>query len=241
MILSEQSPDQFVSQGAADIMRQVLRWRIKPTTTNRLAIPEPFRPTPLQYHQGINHSLVIDLINWPTLRDQLIMHSQHDDIDHIVGDIVMNTVIDIDQFQMSLGVLDLFHNKVLPKTDPDSPPETKHYAHTTSIMGPREAAAQRISREITSRMATVDVNDVQSMFDGYNPPRRQPKASKHPLAEKIGIDRFLNWKLSQDFCQKYPFLDCSSREYHITGQSKRMLILIVAASFPTRTCSSVLA
>jgi hypothetical protein len=56
--------------GADDIMEKVLRWRCSPSPQNRMAIPEPFRPTPLQTMR-MDHALSIDFVNWPSIRDQV--------------------------------------------------------------------------------------------------------------------------------------------------------------------------
>ncbi len=44
-------------------MESLMRWRLMPTFASRTAIPEPFRPTPLQY-STINYPVTIDFINW---------------------------------------------------------------------------------------------------------------------------------------------------------------------------------
>lgn len=95
-------------------MGLILRWRISSTTTNWVAILEPFRPTPLQYSK-LGHSVAIDMINWPTLRDQLIIYTDDSTVDQIVHDVVVNTVIAIPQMQISLNVHDLFRSRVLPR------------------------------------------------------------------------------------------------------------------------------
>jgi hypothetical protein len=59
--------------GANDGMEKVLRWRCSPSQANRMAIPEPFRPTPLQF-MSFDHPCAIDFVNWPTIRDQVCTH-----------------------------------------------------------------------------------------------------------------------------------------------------------------------
>lgn len=44
-------------------MESLLHWRLMPSIASRTAVPEPFRPTPLQYSTA-DYSFVIDFINW---------------------------------------------------------------------------------------------------------------------------------------------------------------------------------
>lgn len=94
-------------------MESILRWRLTNSTEDRLAIPEPFRPTPLQYSRA-DHSAVIDMVNWPSIRDQLIIKSMSIDLDSIINDVVLHTVIEDPSRKVCMNVYDVFYNKVWP-------------------------------------------------------------------------------------------------------------------------------
>lgn len=189
-----------------------MRWRIAPTTANRLAIPDPFRPTPLQYmNSNHKHHLSIDFINWPSLRDQLILQYQTPNLEQVISDIVLNTVIDIPQMQIAINILDLFHNKVQPKMASVPSPVSALYDITTSVIsGPREAASKQISREVTIRMAEFKTDEPQRTVGELMSQTREPKVHKYLLSSQFGIDQLSRWRLSKDFCHKYPLLECSS-------------------------------
>ncbi|GAB7356239.1 hypothetical protein MBLNU459_g7056t1 [Dothideomycetes sp. NU459] len=100
---------------AATPIELILRWRISKSITDRLAIPEPFRPTPLQY-SSMDHSTAIDMVNWGSIRDQLIINSGAVDLDTMTKDIVMNTVIEDPTREVCLNVYDVFYNKFIMET-----------------------------------------------------------------------------------------------------------------------------
>lgn len=196
-------------------MELVIRWRLAPTVENRLAIPEPFRPTPLQYTY-FDHPIVIDLINWPILRDQLILNHQNVDLDQIVSNVVHNTVIDVPQMQMSLNVLDLFVNKVLPQMKSPSVstfcPLGREDLKLMFQIHQGSASPIPISEEIETAMAGQRMQSMQRTFDAVPSQISRPRIPKSPLSSQIGIDRLCDWKLSSEFCKQYPFLDCESCE-----------------------------
>jgi hypothetical protein len=198
-------------------MEYVMRWRIKPSTANRLAIPEPFRPTPLQYADGATHPLVIDFIRWPQLRDQLILLSRRANIDHIIDDIVFHTVVEVRQMRVSLGVVDLFYARVFPNMDCSrfSPVQNMDLVHTTLIAGPYDEAIRSITSELSLRMAQItgDIGkETPRDSSSHSSFQDSPGSKKHPLSANYGIDKLLQWKISQEFANKYPTLDCSDRK-----------------------------
>ncbi|EXJ91484.1 hypothetical protein A1O3_00032 [Capronia epimyces CBS 606.96] len=215
--------------GASEIMERILRWRLKPTTTNRLAIPEPLRPTPLQSADGVSHPLVIDLIAWPKLRDQLILLSRQSDVDYVIGDIVLHTVVEVPQIHMSLSVLDLFHNRVFPNMNwsADTSMQQKDGVPPTLMAGPDNKAIRSIRSEIGLRMAQMTADNAtgrepagsnanDNSYSAFNERPlshpHPPRPKKHPLSAKDGIDKLSRWKISLEFADKYPSLDCSDRK-----------------------------
>ncbi|GAB7354596.1 hypothetical protein MBLNU459_g5037t3 [Dothideomycetes sp. NU459] len=66
-----------------------------------------------------DHSPVIDMVNWPEIRDQLIIHSNSVDLDRIMKDVVLNTVIEDPSLEVSpsQGRMDDFmHSMETPAT-----------------------------------------------------------------------------------------------------------------------------
>ncbi|KAH6972183.1 hypothetical protein BKA56DRAFT_677150 [Ilyonectria sp. MPI-CAGE-AT-0026] len=94
-------------------MEYVMRWRISNRLEDRLAIPVPFRPTPLQAATP-DHPMVIDFINWPSIRDHMILYSTSLDLDAMSRDIVLNTVIELPRKQVAVNIYELFFTHILP-------------------------------------------------------------------------------------------------------------------------------
>ena len=232
----------LVAKGASEVMEYVLRWRISPTVANRLAIPEPFRPTPLQYSKT-NYSLSIDMINWPTLRDQLILYSDESNIDEIVYDVVLNTVIEIPQMQISLNVLDLFQSRILPKLSEEELMSSKPYDLLRPIRHiPIQKLNQHIWHTINSKMGESTRLLLQEIPVGASRQTRQPKFRRPQLSSQYGLDRLSEWRLSIEFCEKYPFLECSSCKLSTASSADEGffgLPLAVAASFPMISCANL--
>jgi len=101
--------------GANDPMEQLFQWRLAPSMQTRLAIMEPFQPTPLQY-MTTDYPIVIDFINWPSIRDQLIFKLGSYDLDQVVADIVANTVIEIPEMRVAINIHDTFFTRVFSNT-----------------------------------------------------------------------------------------------------------------------------
>jgi hypothetical protein len=101
--------------GANVPMEQTFRWRLSRSTKNRMAIMEPFRPTPLQF-MTTDYPHVIDFINWPTIRDQLIFKLGTYDLDRVIADIVANTVVEIPEMNAAINIHDTFFTRVFSKT-----------------------------------------------------------------------------------------------------------------------------
>lgn len=102
--------------GANRDMEKVFQWRLSPSIRNRLLVPEPFKPTPLQYMRNCNYPLAIDFVNWPSIRDQLIFKAGSYDIDQVVADIVANTVIEIPERRVAINIHDTFFTKIFSLT-----------------------------------------------------------------------------------------------------------------------------
>jgi hypothetical protein len=98
--------------GAHGAMEKILRWRLSPSEHNYCAIPEPFRPTAVQL-RTIDYSMAIDIIPWPTIRDQLIMKAGWYDHDRTIKDLSMNAVIEIPTLGVAISIHETFFSQVL--------------------------------------------------------------------------------------------------------------------------------
>ncbi|KAF5625186.1 heavy metal translocating p-type ATPase [Fusarium tjaetaba] len=88
--------------GAA-CMERTVYWRL--TGARRSLVPEPFRPTPLQCSSlATSIGPVIDFVNWPEIRDQLILAGGNVDMDAFSRDIVLNTVIEVPGRKLAVNV-----------------------------------------------------------------------------------------------------------------------------------------
>ncbi|KAF2493599.1 hypothetical protein BU16DRAFT_563755 [Lophium mytilinum] len=107
--------DTYIYRIGSDVpFERIMRWRINPTYQNRVAIPDPFRPTPFQYNL-LNHPIAIDFIPSSSIRDQLILKANDCDLDRIIQDILLHTVVEIPQHQVALATLDVYTQSILPK------------------------------------------------------------------------------------------------------------------------------
>ncbi|KAI0126984.1 hypothetical protein BJ170DRAFT_425663 [Xylariales sp. AK1849] len=178
--------------GAASTMESVVRWRLMPTFASRAAIPEPFRPTPLQY-STFDYPHLVDFINWPAIRDQLILHSQTINIDDIAREVVQNTVVDIPDRHISVNVFSLFHNSILNPSnytlwtsnlrtsitdnqwkflEMPVPPEPDFVSSNFDSIHPENALVQEISRrmEMGSNAPSLKGNNQTSPVDTIRVP-----------------------------------------------------------------------
>lgn len=108
--------------GANVPMEQVLHWRLSPSLKTRLAITKPFSPTPLQYTTP-DYPIVIDFINWPTIRDQLIIKLGSYDLDQLIIDIVANTVIELPEARAAVNIHDTFVAHIWSNISANNTPE----------------------------------------------------------------------------------------------------------------------
>jgi hypothetical protein len=49
--------------------------------------------------------------------------------------------------------------------------------------------------------------------------KRLITAPKQPLASKWGLDKLFRWKLSREFAEAYPFLDCTGGKFNLSYTS----------------------
>ncbi|KAH8901433.1 hypothetical protein GQ53DRAFT_835227 [Thozetella sp. PMI_491] len=215
-------------------LESVIRWRITGSIEDRLAIPEPFRPTPLQW-SSLDHPIVIDFINWPTIRDQMILLSHSLDLDALCRDLVLNTVIELRHLNASVGVHELFVKCVLPRVQGLSVNATQSMLYDRQwvylkVASPPEILCQEdscpsedaLAAEIAIRMG-LQLQGAEPLLPGTlaskaadaQPPQLGSTVSYGTymkLCEALalhGINKVESWKLSKDFARKYPFIDCT--------------------------------
>lgn len=187
-------------------MFHIMRWRLSPTPANYMAIPVPYRPTFLQCNMS-NYALTIDFIAWPTIRDQLIQHTQTCDIDQIIRDIVFHTVFELPEKEVAINVLDFFQSKIL-----DSNTTNPKLHSNSSVFNPGWRFNDRIPKfSLSDSLYSNSYNGENSLLREiywritYSAP---PPLVKSTLVSQYGIDRCTKWKLSKEFSQRHTFLDC---------------------------------
>jgi hypothetical protein len=187
-------------------MFHIMRWRLSPTPANYITIPVPYRPTFLQCNIS-NYALTIDFIAWPTIRDQLIQHTQTCDIDQIMRDIVFYTVFELPEKEVAINILDFFQSKILHSNI------TNPKLHSnSSVFNPGWRSNERMPKfSLSDPPYSNSCNGENSLLREiywritYSAP---PPIVKSTLVSQYGIDRCTQWKLSKEFSQRHTFLDC---------------------------------
>ncbi|CAI0651602.1 unnamed protein product [Colletotrichum noveboracense] len=194
-------------------------------TTN----PVPFRPTPLQSATPF-HPVVIDFINWPSIRDQMILYSSKLDLDAMSRDIVLNTVVDLPGKRVSVNIHDVFFNHILPRVGggrADGSNSMLHNREWIYLKVPVNPAGgmtytgfalvqEALAAEMDCRMEQTQSprstrTHLRPSDEGFAS-RSAPYGPEMMVADALaafGIDQPSNWKLSKDFARKYPHIDCS--------------------------------
>lgn len=196
-----------------------MRWRLAPSPQNRNAIPEPFRPTPLQYTTR-KYPVVIDFINWSSIRDQLILNLGSYDFDALIRDLVLNTVVDVPAFGLALNVRDVFMTRIEGQNGLGGNnwfASGKTYPRTSNeILADIVEDMQRRSKESGNAFpldASMDQYVQGVAGDSNNSVITMAVSRPCNLSTLYGLDNLLAWKLSREFSVRYPFLDCSAGWY----------------------------
>lgn len=209
----------IMQQDGAQYIEKVLSWRLGLET--RDGVPAPFKPTPLQSKRP-NHFWGIDLFNWPDVRDQLVLEQDSVDLDTMIRDVILHSVVEQTNQRVAVGVHDIFQNQILRRGKArkaqtacvktflsdsswvlfEVAPEAQSFDVSTT--DPVEAA---LISELQRRMETIS-----SARCGYNTPSSPIAEISHgnEVALYFGLDNMVEWKLSKDFAAKYSFLDCSA-------------------------------
>lgn len=216
-------------------MEQVLRWRLTNSAEVRMTIPEPFRPTTLQCKRS-THPVVIDFINWPSIRDQMILLSHKIDLDAMCRDLVLNTVVEAPHRRIAISVHDILFKCVLPRVQG---PNTVGFGETSMLFNPKWVYLTVNSPYTTLSRAASSIEDALAMeiadrfhqrsteaLGGITRPLHEATAFGDEMTRgfgglggllpdmlsSFGIDRVEKWRLSRAFARKYPYMNCSSGE-----------------------------
>lgn len=172
-------------------------WRLVPTTTHRDAVPEPFRPTPLQ-ESTPTYPAVIDMLNWASLRDQLILTLGQHDLGEIIKDIVLNTVVDVPAFGVALNIYDTFFNRIQQQQGSNLKLDHDKESYTDSSSPPTgQSVLMQIAQEMQAQAKSRTQAVEPSMSTAYR------------LSKLYGFDNQSSWRLSHEFAEKYEWLDCN--------------------------------
>ncbi|KAH7083524.1 hypothetical protein FB567DRAFT_86244 [Paraphoma chrysanthemicola] len=212
-------------------LEYIMRWRISQCRNDLLAIPEPFRPTQLQCSNS-SYPVVIDFINWPSIRDQLLRHVRYLDLDAMCRDIVLNTVVELPEFGIAVNIHDLLFDHLLPQTegvkmlngkqsmlhDPswiylqvDPSKSTSVGSDETKSIEDvlfKEIAGWLSAREDTQLDSAVTfAKGASQSLQGLS------QVGERSLASALSSFRVFDvthWKLSKEFASKHPYIDCAA-------------------------------
>ncbi|OCK82351.1 hypothetical protein K432DRAFT_424234 [Lepidopterella palustris CBS 459.81] len=200
--------------GANDLMEKVFRWRCCPSHQNRMAIPEPFQPTTLQT-MSMNHCNIIDFINWPCIRDQLIYKHGTYNMEQMLSDILLNTVVEIPQFQVAVNILDTFITRVFNTMSSSYSNSDIDFLNGMSDSTATPPAARyqelpRRTRDLIQNIVKEMPSQAVQRLNLTSSPLTQSHIQQSHLASKWGLYRVVSWKLSKEFAAAHPEMDCRS-------------------------------
>lgn len=183
--------------------------------------------------------LAIDFINWPEIRDQILLAGSSADLDTLCRDIVLNTVIEIPQRGIVVNVFrqyeSFIHNRVSSLCRGVSDARTPTCAldpgwvffeinRTDLDFQPwvpdpiEEALARELLRSI-QRFNNYNEMPMSLRMGSEEVTMRDPESPLGLLDSKFcnetsaacrPLTNTTGWKLSKNFAAKYPFIDCSS-------------------------------
>lgn len=192
-------------------------------------MPSPFRPTPLQAKQ-LHDYWSIDLINWPDIRDQIMLEQNQCDYDALIKDTILHSVIEQPHLGVAVGVMDIFQNQIQrrDKRRGSQATSTRNYLNDPSWtffeLGPEaqtlyltavDPVEEALVSELERRMRDDAPVGCHSQ-DAIASPAEAIRGGNE-VALFFGLDDMVGWKLSKEFATKYPFLDCSTGKLKTTS------------------------
>ncbi|KAH7121839.1 hypothetical protein B0J13DRAFT_158984 [Dactylonectria estremocensis] len=206
-------------------LERILQWRLCNTPESRMAIPEPFRPTPLQ-DASKSHPIIIDFITWPSIRDQMLVQHDRVNLDLLCQELTLHAVIEIPEKKIAIGVYDYVQNAMIvqeKEAGSESTATCLEELNWTYLNVPMDLAfhmgldpaEDMIMQELATRMQNVTLSEPQAGTP--KPPVRPSKTGeeKHKQIKQRGmshpgIDHMCTWKVSKEFAWKWPIIDCST-------------------------------
>lgn len=222
----------------AQYIEKVLGWRLG--LASRDIVPPPFRPTPLQSHDrshyiGIDLFSWPDVRDQLMLAEQQCL-----DWESLTKDLLLHLVFEPPRGVAAVSVLDVFLNHILPSqrlasfgrhgpatqpseedarnflNDPSwvlftgSIPENGTGRMATTCEDP---VVQAFVVELEKRMRVLEASPSTSPISislGTTTTTTRSPLKPNDVATFLGLDNVVEWKLSKEFAEKYPFLDCSA-------------------------------
>lgn len=204
-----------------------------------MAIPEPFRPTTLQ--REVAHPLIVDFMNWPSVRDQMILHMNDLDLDFLCRQIHLNAVIDVPSLKVSVKIQSVLDHLLISQGEKSSESYQRSYLQDPSwtflrllpgspyfAMGidPIDAF---LENEISSRVlnheprSNSSEDHLESAFENLTkvsfvtsaecPITPQAKLGLNNIPPCLKLHQFDQWRISREFARRYPFLNWSSGRF----------------------------
>lgn len=202
-------------KGAHEAMEAIISWRINPNRSTCAAIPQPFRPTPLQVALP-KHNLAIACISWPSIRDQLILNSQAYDMEAVSRDIVKHTVFELHHLRVAVNTHELI-NRTAASSESTNREDYRSKAQSllpliedNANLKP-ETLLDIISwrMEICEWQGNLDRSgEESSAFSSIL--NQSAKYRRSEMAIRCGVTDITRWKLSSEFQMLYPSLDCDA-------------------------------
>ncbi|KAH7121467.1 hypothetical protein EDB81DRAFT_229544 [Dactylonectria macrodidyma] len=206
-------------------LERILQWRLWNTPESRMAIPEPFRPTPLQVASK-SHPIIIDFITWPSIRDQMLVHHDRVDLDLLCQELTLHAVIEVPEKKIAIGVYDYVQNVMIVQEKEAASESTSTcledlnwtYLNVPMDLGLAmglDPAEELIMQELASRMQNVSLSEPQAETSKQSGRPSKNGEEKHKQIKQRGmsypgIDHMCTWKVSKEFAWKWPILDCST-------------------------------
>lgn len=191
-------------EGAREFLKSVVTCRIKLGCAKPPDLPDEL-DTECPPWATSTRPLVVDMIAWPSLRDQMIFHSSFYDLDEMTEDVINMTVVDVPEQQIALKMYN-----PSPKPYPDVPrPEDAEKPFKFSQQEYTLRILQIQNRDLCDIIARR-MDSPASMDCTVNPCSDLQGSSPSPCITAKTDKRFKGWKLSSAFFRKYPFLQCSS-------------------------------
>ncbi|OJD32122.1 trna 2-phosphotransferase 1 protein [Diplodia corticola] len=223
MIFDDTGLGRFINtlEGARDFVKSVMTCRImigcaKPHDL----LPDEVDDTASPPWTTGTRPLIVDLIAWPSLRDQMVFHSSFYDLDEMTEDVVNYTVVDMPDQHLALQMYSTPPNPFPSACRPDEYDAVKpfRFAECEFTHKILQLPTQDLFDIIARRMDAPPPATTTDYCAGagaagavYAHSDLLGSAPSECIPAKTTTSRtFTGYKLSGAFFKKYPFLQCSS-------------------------------